>query len=68
MHHGTVLGPVLFIIYYINNLDVKVGGMVSTFEDDTKIGGLVNSEGSYQRLEWDLDQWAMEWHMEINAS
>ena len=30
--------------------------MVSKFADDTKIGGIVDSEEGYLRLQWDLDQ------------
>eukprot|EP00061_Rhincodon_typus_P006699 g27627.t1 len=65
---GLVMGPVLFVIY-INDLDVNIGGMVSKFADDTKIGGVVNSEEGYLRVQRDLDQmgqWAEEWQMEFN--
>ena len=65
---GPVLGPLLFVIY-INDLDDNIGGMVSKFADDTKIGGIVDSEEGYLRLQQDLDQlgqWADEWQMEFN--
>ena len=64
---GSVLGPVLFVIY-INDWDENIGGMVRKFADDTKIGGTVDSEESYLRLQRDLDQlgqWADEWQMEF---
>ena len=41
----SVLGPLLFVIY-INDLDENLVGMVSKFStDDTKIDGIVDSEG-----------------------
>eukprot|EP00061_Rhincodon_typus_P012009 g37438.t1 len=39
---GLVLDPVLFVIY-VKDLDENVGGMVSKFADDTKIGGVADS-------------------------
>ena len=65
---GLVLGPLLFVIY-INDLDENLGGMVSKFADDTKIGGIVDSEEGDLGLQRDLDQlgqWADEWQMEFN--
>ena len=65
---GSVLGPLLFVIY-INDLDENLGGMVSKFTDDTKIGGIMDSEEGYLGLQQDLDQlgqWADEWQMEFN--
>ena len=43
--------------------------MVSKFADDTKIGGIVDSEEGYRGLQRDLDQlgqWADEWQKEFN--
>lgn len=34
---GSLLGPLLFEIY-MNDLDVNVDGLASTFADDTNIG------------------------------
>ena len=64
----SVLVPLLFVIC-INNLDENLHGMVSKFVDDTKIGGIVDSEGGYLGLQQyldQLDQWADEWQMEFN--
>eukprot|EP00061_Rhincodon_typus_P007917 g30070.t1 len=53
----------------LNDLDVTNGGIVSKFVDDSKIGGVVDSEEGYLRIQQDLDQmgrWAEEWHTEFN--
>ena len=64
----SVHDPLLFVIY-INDLDENVQGMNSKFADDTKIGGIVDCEEGYQKLQQDLDQlgkWAKKWQMEFN--
>ena len=63
-----MLGPLSFVIY-INDLNENIGGMVSKFADDTKIGGIVDSEEGYLGLQWDLDQLGQwdEWQMELNS-
>ena len=66
--HGSLLGPLFFVIY-VNDLDENIEGMVSKFADDTKISGVVDSEEGYLRLKQDLDQqgqWAKVWQMEFN--
>ncbi|MCP4268390.1 MAG: hypothetical protein GY777_22910, partial [Candidatus Brocadiaceae bacterium] len=65
---GSVLGPVLFLIY-INDLDNELCCKISKFADDTKIGN--NSVTSFQRqqIQNDLDkltEWAERWQMKFN--
>lgn len=66
---GSVPGSLLFDIY-INNLDDNVQGKISKFVDNTKRGGIVESENDYQQLQRDLDQMgksAEKWHIEFNS-
>eukprot|EP00061_Rhincodon_typus_P012675 g38565.t1 len=65
---GSVLGPLLFMIY-TNDLEENVAGLISKFADDTKIGGVVGSEEDCQRIWQDIDEleaWAEKWQMEFN--
>eukprot|EP00061_Rhincodon_typus_P006890 g27983.t1 len=63
-----VLGPLLFVIC-INDLDENVQSMISKFVDDTKIGGIVDNEEAYQKLQQDLDQLGKrtkKWKIDFN--
>ena len=65
---GSVLGPLLFIIY-INDLDVGINSNISKFADDTKIGRVMNSTEDNIVLQKDLDQlveWSEKWQMKFN--
>lgn len=53
--YGSMLGPRLFIMY-VNNLDENVSSKINKVADDTKIGGVVDSEDGYVRFQQDLDQ------------
>ena len=67
---GSVLGPLLFIIY-INDLDVGLNNYVSKFADDTKIGKSVLTELDRLSLQQDLDKitkWSEEWDMPFNVN
>ena len=64
----SVLGPLLFIVD-INDLEENVAGLISKFADDTKIGGVVDSEEDCQRIQQDinrLETWTEKWQMEFN--
>jgi len=66
---GSVLGPVLFLIY-INDLDRDIASRVLKFADDTKLYCPVNNHVDSIRLQKDLDtvvEWASCWQMQFNA-
>ena len=65
---GSVLGPILFLIY-INDLDDRITSNVLKFADDTKLFRKVNTDGDKQHLQNDLDRlvkWSEKWQMLFN--
>ena len=65
---GSVLGPLLFIIY-INDLDSGISSEVSKFADDTKVGKIIRTDQDARELQGDLDRFydmARKWQMEFN--
>ena len=52
---GSVLGPLLFLIY-INDLNDNITSNVLKFADDTKVFRRVNNDGDKQHLQNDLDR------------
>ena len=66
---GSVLGPLLFIIY-INDLDTNITSKISKFADDTKICHKSTTYLDRIELQEDIDklvEWANTWQMEFNA-
>ena len=63
---GSVLGPILFLIY-INDLDDDITSKVLKFADDTKV--FVKSDADRQHLQDDLNKlisWSEKWQMLFN--
>jgi hypothetical protein len=66
---GSVLGPLLFIIY-INDLDNEILSKISKFADDTKLCHRALTVGDQLRLQNDLNklvEWADKWQMNFNV-
>ena len=64
---GSVLGPLLFVIY-INDIDEVVNSKLLKFADDTNIFNKVNSV-EVENLRSDLHSlvsWSKEWQMLFN--
>lgn len=67
---GSVLGPVLFLIY-INDLDDSIINWILKFADDTKLFGKSDSDHERKTLQKDLEnlsQWATDWQMQFNVA
>ena len=66
---GSVLGPLLFLIY-INDLDSGLVSRISKFADDTKLGTCASDKVSIQELHRDLlliGDWSRKWQMPFNV-
>lgn len=66
---GSVLGPILFLIY-INDLDCGITNWILKFADDTKIFGTSCDIHQRRKLQDDLNalfHWSTEWQMLFNV-
>ena len=62
---GSVLGPILFLIY-INDLEDDISSKVLKFADDTKVFRKVTNDTDKHSLQDDLDKlvkWSEKWQM-----
>ncbi|HKJ81868.1 MAG TPA: reverse transcriptase family protein [Ignavibacteriaceae bacterium] len=65
---GSVLGPLLFIIY-INDIDEGILSKLNKFADDSKVGKGIKCRQDVEMLQSDLDKlskWAEDWQMTFN--
>ena len=65
---GSVLGPILFLIY-INDLDDDITSKVLKFADDTQVFRKIKSDADRQHLQDDLNkliEWSEKWQMLFN--
>ena len=65
---GSVLGPILFLVY-INDLEEGATGKILTFADDTKLFRKVKEIGDKQNLQDDIDKlvkWSDKWQIVTN--
>jgi len=66
---GSVLGPVLFLIY-INDLPEALDCTVKLFADDTKIYTNINTPSDEEKLQnniFNACEWAIKWQMIFNV-
>ena len=68
MIQGSVLGPILYLVY-INDLEEGVTGKILKFADDTKLFRKDKEIGDNQKLQDDIDKlvkWSEKWQMLFN--
>ena len=66
---GSVLGPVLFLIY-INDLPKEVKNCIRLFADDTKLYRTVTTDLDCLSLQQDIDkleEWASKWQLKFHT-
>ena len=65
---GSVLGPVLFLIYINDLCDLEISSDLVLFADDLKV---FNDSRNHKKLQLDLSiisDWAKKWQLEISKS
>jgi hypothetical protein len=65
---GSVLGPVLFLIF-INDIDEGIRSRMWKFADDLKMMGRVTSKDDIEQIRKDIDklvEWSEDWQLSFN--
>ena len=65
---GSILGPILFILY-INDLPSKVHCNITLFADDTKLYTSINTAQDHMMLQEDIDclvEWSNIWNLSFH--
>jgi len=66
---GSVLGPVLFLIF-INDLDLNIHNLLFKFADDTKLCAKISTNEDIEKLQEDLNtlqEWVRDWQTQFNV-
>ena len=66
---GTVLGPLLFLVY-INDMPEGINSTVRLFADDSLVNRIIRSKEDQTILQEDLrklQEWELKWQMQFNA-
>ena len=70
VHQGTVLGPLLFLIY-INDIESPITSSISLFAGDSALYRPIYSQSDSLSLQEDifkLQKWANTWQMAFNVN
>jgi hypothetical protein len=67
---GSVIGPILFLIFINDIQDVVSNSSILIFADDTKIYRTVNNDSDRELLQRDItsvNNWSKKWQLKFNA-